>query len=59
MGDSLGFGVVFEEMFHFLVEVRKIAFDLDDVLIGTVGDEEVGVWFYPVGIVDDGDGGAV
>jgi hypothetical protein len=59
VGNSLCFGVVIEKLVHFGVEVGEIAFDLDYVLILAVCDEEVGVWFDPVGFVDNGDGVAV
>lgn len=59
MGDSLSFGIVTEEVVHFVIEVGKVAVDLDDILILAFCYEEVRMWFYPFCFMDDGDGGAV
>lgn len=50
---------MFEEVFHFSVEIRKVAFNFHDVLVFACRDEKMGVGFDPLWFVNDGDGGAV
>jgi len=46
-------------MAHFNVKVSPVSFHFYYVLVWACGFEEVGVRFYPFGLVDDGNGGTV
>jgi hypothetical protein len=59
VSNSLSFGIVCEEVFHLVIEIRKVAFNLDDILLWAFRNEEVRMWFYPFCFVNNGDGVAV
>lgn len=58
-GDPLGFRIVVQEVFHFFVEIREVAFNFHDVLVYAFGNEEVGVGLDPFWFVNDREGGAI
>jgi len=47
---------VCDEILDFLFEVGEVSFDFDEVLVGTVGSEEVVMVLDPLHFVDKDDG---
>lgn len=50
---------ILDQVAHFLIQVREIAFDDNNVLIRTRWDEKVSMRFDPIQLVGDGHGSAV
>lgn len=51
--DPFRFLRVANKEFHFLLEIREVPFNFDEILIGAIGDEDVVIMLDPLQFVHD------